>query len=94
MDDLFEEEEMLLNIHMNVIQENAELLTEEGRLLQQIQGDDVIDYDIEAYAKRLDEILQRKQQLIELLQRRVKSFRKHLQREEKISRGVQKMPAY
>jgi kinesin family protein 2/24 len=31
---------------MNVIQENAELLTEEGRLLQQIQGEDVVDYDI------------------------------------------------
>ena len=43
---LFQEEEALLNLHMNVIQENAELLTEEGRLLQQIQGEDVVDYDI------------------------------------------------
>jgi kinesin family protein 2/24 len=43
---LFAEEEALLNLHMNVIQENAELLTEEGRLLQQIQGEDVVDYDI------------------------------------------------
>lgn len=34
---LFEEEEELLNLHMNNIQENAELLTEEGRLLQQLQ---------------------------------------------------------
>ena len=34
-------------------QENAELLTEEGRLLQGIQGDDVVDYDIDAYAQRL-----------------------------------------
>lgn len=57
---LFEEEEALLNLHMNIIQENAELLTEEGRLLQQIQGDDVIDYDIDAYATRLSEILDRK----------------------------------
>lgn len=28
--DLFEEEEALLNLHMNIIQENAELLTEEA----------------------------------------------------------------
>ena len=49
---------------MNIIQENAELLTEEGRLLQQIQGDDVIDYDIDAYATRLSEILDRKVTLI------------------------------
>jgi kinesin family member 2/24 len=45
---------------MNVIQENAELLTEEGRLLQSIQGDDVVDYDIDAYAGRLQEILGKK----------------------------------
>lgn len=41
VESLFEEEEALLNLHMNVIQENAELLTEEGRLLQNIQGDEV-----------------------------------------------------
>jgi hypothetical protein len=94
VEDLFEEEEMLLNVHMNVIQENAELLTEEGRLLQQIQGEDVIDYDIDAYAQRLEEILQRKQQLITLLQRRLKAFRRHLQREESVSRAVSHMPSY
>lgn len=94
IEDLFEEEEELLNIHMNVIQENAELLTEEGRLLQQIQGDDVIDYDIEAYANRLDEILKRKYQLIVILQKKLKLFKRHLKKEEHISRGVQQMPSY
>jgi len=34
---LFEEEEQLLALHMQSIQENAKLLTEEGRLLQSIQ---------------------------------------------------------
>ncbi len=82
---LFEEEEELLNLHMGVIQENAELLTEEGRLLQQIQGEDVQDYDIDAYASRLDEILRRKQHLITVLQEKLTTFRKHLTREEKIS---------
>ena len=51
-----------------MVQENAELLTEEGRLLQEIQGDNVVDYDIDRYAARLDHILERKQQLIVLLQ--------------------------
>jgi kinesin family member 2/24 len=94
IEDLFEEEEELLNIHMNVIQENAELLTEEGRLLQQIQGDDVIDYDIEAYANRLDEILKRKHELVLILQRKLRLFKKHLKKEEHLSRGVHKVPAY
>lgn len=40
----------------NGLQENAELLTEEGTLLASIQGDDVVDYDIDAYTSRLDEV--------------------------------------
>ena len=82
---LFEEEESLLNLHMSVIQENAELLTEEGRLLQQIQGEDVQDYDIDAYASRLDSILRHKMELITVLQGKLSAFRDHLRREEKVS---------
>jgi kinesin family protein 2/24 len=83
--DLFEEEEDLLNSHMSVIQENAELLTEEGRLLQQIQGE---NNDIDAYAARLDQILKRKQELIAVLKEKLDHFRKSLQREEKESRRI------
>jgi len=38
-----------------VWQENAELLTEEGRLLQRIQGD-IDEHDVDQYAQRLDEV--------------------------------------
>ncbi|KAJ1435253.1 hypothetical protein B484DRAFT_393631 [Ochromonadaceae sp. CCMP2298] len=82
---VFEEEEDLLNLHMTVIQENAELLTEEGRLLQQIQGE---NNDIDAYAARLDAILQRKQELITLLRGKLEHFRTSLQREERESRNL------
>jgi len=78
---IFEEEEALLNLHMNIIQENAELLTEEGRLLQQIQKD---DNDIDAYAARLGAILDRKQNLIGILQNKLQSFRKALATEENV----------
>jgi kinesin family protein 2/24 len=71
-----------LNLHMNVIQENAELLTEEGRLLQQMQGD---DHDIDAYAARLDQILARKQDLIAVLREKLSSFRQQLMLEETAS---------
>ena len=83
--DVFEEEEDLLNMHMTVIQENAELLTEEGRLLQQIQGE---NNDIDAYAARLDTILQRKQQLITILKAKLDHFRGSLQKEEQLSKIV------
>ena len=64
---------------MNIIQENAELLTEEGRLLQQIQSD---DGDIDAYAARLENILDRKQELITILRGKLSAFRKQLIKEE------------
>ena len=75
-------------------QENAELLTEEGRLLQQIQGDDVVDYDIDAYAGRLSDILDRKMQLMAMLKLRLGKFRRHLEEEENVSRRVTTMPQY
>lgn len=53
---IVEEEEALLSEHMSALQESAELLSEEGRLLAQVQGNDVIDYDIDAYATRLDQV--------------------------------------
>ena len=75
-------------------QENAELLTEEGRLLQQIQGDDIIDYDIDAYAGRLSDILDRKMQLMATLKLRLGKFRRHLEEEETVSKRVSQMPQY
>ena len=75
-----------------VIQENAELLTEEGRLLQQIQGE---NNDIDAYAARLDQILKRKQELITILRAKLDHFRGSLAKEEKESKRVAgKMPSY
>lgn len=88
--DLFDEEEDLLNLHMTVIQENAELLTEEGRLLQQIQGE---NNDIDAYAARLDQILRRKQELIDIMQDKLDHFRKSLQQEETYSKRIAAKPA-
>lgn len=85
---LFEEEENLLNFHMSVIQENAELLTEEGKLLQGVQNDGVIDYDIDNYASRLGTILDRKTYLIAMLKEKLGSFRAQLKQEEELSRKV------
>ena len=91
---LYDEEENLLNAHMNSIQENAELLTEEGVLLASIQGDDVIDYDIDAYSARLEQILEKKTQIIDTLRGRLKAFRSRLEDEESVSKKVNHFPLY
>lgn len=69
-------------------QENAELLTEEGKLLQGVQCDGVIDYDIDTYASRLGTILDRKTYLIAMLKEKLGSFRAQLQQEEELSKKV------
>lgn len=72
---LIDLEEDLLNAHMKSVQRNADLLTEEGVLLSKVQGDDLIDYDIEGYAKELDDLLTAKLKMITNLQDKVKHFR-------------------
>uniref|UniRef100_A0A7S3V5B6 Kinesin-like protein n=1 Tax=Chaetoceros debilis TaxID=122233 RepID=A0A7S3V5B6_9STRA len=91
---LFEEEESLLNLHMSVIQENAELLTEEGKLLQSVQSEAVADYDIDDYASRLGTILDRKSYLITCLKDKLVSFRGQLQKEEELSSKIVSLPGY
>ena len=88
VESLFDNEEELLNLHMNIIQENAELLTEEGRLLQSIQGDDVVDYDIDAYCDRLNAIIQRKQDLNDVLRGKLQTFKDALTKEEELSSSL------
>jgi kinesin family member 2/24 len=82
---LVEEEENLLQSHMECIQVNAELLTEEGNLLAKVHGEDVVDYDIDMYAERLDDILERKISMYTNLQKNLKKFRSHLAEEEELS---------
>ena len=88
VESLFDHEEELLNLHMNVIQENAELLTEEGRLLQSIQGNDIMDYDIDAYCYRLAEITKRKQDLNDALRDKLVIFKDALMKEEELSASM------
>jgi len=86
MDRIVEEEEALLAAHMSEIQENAHMLTEEGQLLSKVQGRDVVDYDIDGYASRLDALLRRKLATTKDLLARLTTFREHLQLEDEMAR--------
>ena len=79
---------------MKSIQKNADMLTEEGQLISKVQGDGVVDYDIEDYAERLDGILSKKIAMFQDLHGKLRTFRRHLQAEEVASRTVDKMPQY
>lgn len=80
---IFDEEEQLLSLHMQAIQQNAEYITEENKLLESVQGE---DYDMDAYALRLTEILQHKTEMIQALRGRLEPFRELLRKEEELSK--------
>ena len=61
-------------------------------MLQMVQGQD--DYEIDSYAEKLEEILERKMTLTENLSRKLKKFRESLRKEELLSQRVENMPAY
>lgn len=71
---------------MESIQVNAALLTQEGELLSRVQGKGVVDYDIDEYAARLEEVLERKLAVTGALLRKLAVFRGHLAEEEELSR--------
>lgn len=86
MERIVTEEEEVLSLHMKTIQENAHMLTEEGQLLSMVQGSDIVDYDIDSYASRLDQLLRRKLETTQLLLKRLNTFRQHLRIEDEMSR--------
>ncbi|RQM25781.1 hypothetical protein B5M09_003119 [Aphanomyces astaci] len=91
---LYEEQENLLSSHMSAIQENAQLLTEEGMLLSDVQGDAVVDYDIDLYALKLDHILEQKEHTIKRLRKQLALFRRRCQDEESASKNVDHVSFY
>eukprot|EP00521_Asterionellopsis_glacialis_P009471 CAMPEP_0195287496 /NCGR_PEP_ID=MMETSP0707-20130614/4530_1 /TAXON_ID=33640 /ORGANISM="Asterionellopsis glacialis, Strain CCMP134" /LENGTH=694 /DNA_ID=CAMNT_0040347251 /DNA_START=117 /DNA_END=2201 /DNA_ORIENTATION=- len=92
MEALYDEEDKLLNLHMAVIQENAEFLTEEGQMLRSIQSaEDANEDDLEEYASRLTAILERKAHMIIALKENVATFQSQLTKKKELSKKVREI---
>ena len=90
--DLFELEEALLNQHMSNIQENAEMLTHEGKLLQSVQG--ASEDEMDEYAIQLAEYLDRKEILVYKLQQKLGEFKSQLAKEQEMAQRVHSLSQY
>jgi len=90
----FELEEALLNQHMSNIQENADMLTQEGKLLQMVQNSVDNEEEMDAYAVTLDEFLDRKVDLIAKLQDKLQALKRQLAKEQKLAQRVTKLSQY
>jgi kinesin family member 2/24 len=79
--ELFEKEEVVLNMHMNFIAENAQLLSKEGALLQQVQKANVSKDDIERYVSALESILDCKEDMILALQNKLAELQSSIEKQ-------------
>ena len=87
---ILEEEEDMLETHVNAIKEDAQMLTEEGRLIETVQGEGVVDYDIDAYVQRLEVLVKHKLSVYQQLLAKLTTFKKHLNEEEEVSYNMTK----
>jgi len=76
------------------IQENAELLTEEGKLLRDVQREDAKEQEIEQYISALESVLDRKEDMILDLQDMLAHFSEQLEKEQELSKRVGSLPQY
>ena len=88
VDRIVEEEEELLNRHLQYLKEAAQLLTEEGELISNVQGVGQVEYDIDEYVGRMERIVARNIEIYSDLQRRINKFKKHLKEEEEAHQNV------
>ena len=75
LDKIFSGNTNLVNVHMNIIKEDAALLTEEGDLVSNIKGVGEMDYDMEAYINDLERIISRKIRMYNNLKNKLKTDR-------------------
>ncbi|XP_072047867.1 kinesin-like protein KIF2A isoform X2 [Amphiura filiformis] len=87
MNQLQEMEEQVVDDHRHCLEESKQLIAEEERLMEMT---DEVDYDVEEYVTRLDDILGRKIEMLSMLRDKVSNFRGQLQEEEKASKNIKR----
>eukprot|EP00039_Didymoeca_costata_P003918 m.70485 g.70485 ORF g.70485 m.70485 type:complete len:740 (+) comp12138_c0_seq1:232-2451(+) len=83
--EVVEAEERVVEEHRAMVDFDREMMSEEERLLKAVDG---VDYDVEDYARQLEQIVQKKLEKLSSLKNSVQSFRTQLQREEAASKQV------
>ena len=71
---------------MDVIKQDAKMLTEEGELITKIKGieDSEENFNMEEYLKRLENILDKKIDIYSGLQGKIDVYKQHIKDEEKM----------
>ena len=85
-DTIIQDEDDIINMHMEVIKQEAKLLTEEGKLISLIKGIGAEEEKIEVdeYIKRLENVLDQKINLYSGLHNKIDIYKGHLREEDQM----------
>ena len=85
-DKIIQDEDEIITTHMEVIKQDAKLLTEEGKLISLIKGIESEEekIDVDEYIKRLENILDQKINIYSGLQDKIDVYKEHLKEEDQM----------
>ena len=72
---IMEEQENLIANHMDIIKNEAQLLTEEGNLISKIKGITEENYSMEEYVPKIEEIIEAKLNYFKELKQKIKEYK-------------------
>eukprot|EP00831_Metopus_contortus_P054499 TRINITY_DN458_c0_g1_i2.p1 TRINITY_DN458_c0_g1~~TRINITY_DN458_c0_g1_i2.p1 ORF type:complete len:712 (+),score=132.05 TRINITY_DN458_c0_g1_i2:218-2353(+) len=79
-DTIMEEEEELFKSHMQYLKEDAQLLTEEGKLINNLTNVGTEDHDIDDYIFKMEGLVKKKLDLYQNLYGKIQNFKKAFER--------------
>lgn len=91
---MLEEQEEVFATHMAAIKEDAKLLTTESELISTIQGVGFMEYDVDSYVDKLENIIKKKLKMYSLLSKKVDNFKRYLKEEEEVRHKVKNINYY
>ena len=85
-DQIIEDEDDIVASHMDIIKQDAKMLTEEGELITKIKGieDSEVNFTMDQYLKRLENIINKKIDIYSGLQNKIDVYKQHIKDEEKM----------
>jgi kinesin family member 2/24 len=71
---ILEEQETLFQTHITSIKEDAMLLSQESELVSNVQGIGFSDFNLDTYVQKMNEIVKKKLQIYNQLNRKLERF--------------------
>ena len=88
VDNIMDEQDELRNNHLEYLKEAAQLLTQEGELISNLQGLGGEDTDIDDYVSRMEGIVARNLEIYSDMQQQLLRFKSLLSEEEEAHKNV------